>query len=73
MMYRVVVLDHSMNPVFSAKFESVSQKDFLDFARRWLETFWRYRTKDDNASIRFMPAEPDKQLDLFQEGCDIIF
>lgn len=73
MKYRVVILNHSMNPVYSAKFECIRLEDFSVNTRRWLEVFWRYRSKDFNASIRFLPAEPDSQLDLFQEGRDIVF
>ena len=73
MMYRVVILNKSMNVVYSAKFDTCVQADFLQSAKRWLEVFWRYRIKDKDSSIRFMPAEPEQSQDLFSEGRDIIF
>lgn len=74
MMYRIVILNKSMNPVYSAKFDISCQKDFLAMSKRWLETFWRYRSLDKDSSIRIMPAESDSvSQDLFSEGHDIVF
>jgi len=74
MMYRVVILNKSMNPVYSTKFDVSRQDDFMAMSKRWLETFWRYRSQDSDCSIRIVPAESDAvSQDLFSEGHDIIF
>lgn len=74
MIYRVVILNKSMNPVYGTKFDIVRQEDFLAMSKRWLEAFWRFRSLDKDSSIRIIPAESDAiSQDLFSEGHDIVF
>lgn len=67
MQYRFVVLNKSMNVVYSAKLDVFSRDSFMDRMKVQLNAFWRYKCQDLDASFRLIP-DVDKTLDLFTQN-----
>lgn len=67
MQYRFVVLNKSMNVVYSAKLDVFSRDSFMDRMKVQLNVFWRYKCQDPDASFRVIP-DVDKTLDLFTQN-----
>ena len=64
MKYKLIVLNKSMNVVYSSCFSVHSLNDLRDKLKLHSETFWKLRFKDEDVSMRLLPDD-DKSLDFF--------
>lgn len=67
MKYNFVILNKSMNVVYSSRFTIHSFAQFKDIMNLKMSEFWRIKCMDEDLSFRLIP-DIDTQLDLFTQN-----
>lgn len=67
MKYRFVILNKSMNVVYTSRFDIYSFAQFKDIMNLKMSEFWKMKCIDENSSFRLIP-DIDTQIDLFTQN-----